>query len=241
MLTFTSSRKLQGEGDRLAPGREHVTADIESPHMTKRNRDLRKRGTEAVTAGSSQVTGLAGRVAGAAGAPWFTGRSRRSWPAASASGRGPGGRCLARGGRHRAGDVRAGVLGADSGRAARRHQRAPGRLGRDRRADGGHPGRDRRGRRAAADALLGPAGAAQAAGGPERAGPGLGCNRRPGAGLRGDARRPRRAGSMRGRVLGVRGRGRDQPGERARPGRRRWRWSARGSSSRRWPACQRRR
>ena len=68
-----------------------------------------------------------------------------------------------------------------------------------------------------------------------------GRDRRHRAGRRGDARGPRRAGDRGGRVLGVRGRGRDQPGERAGAGHRGGGGQARGSSSRRSPADARRR
>src|SRR5260370_37143665 len=43
----------------------HVTTDIGSLEMTKRDRDLAKRETGAVTAGSGQVTGLARPVTSA--------------------------------------------------------------------------------------------------------------------------------------------------------------------------------
>ena len=47
------------------PGPGHVTTGLGSLDMTKRHRDLRKRGTGAVTAGSGQVTTPAGRVSDA--------------------------------------------------------------------------------------------------------------------------------------------------------------------------------
>src|SRR5258708_39061132 len=53
------------------PGPGHVTTGLGSLDMTKRNRDLRKRGTAAVTAGSGQVTRPAGPVTAARGGTVF--------------------------------------------------------------------------------------------------------------------------------------------------------------------------
>lgn len=175
--------------------------------------------TDAVSTASGQIAGPAGLVTPArSGAVVHQVVPAHLACRLGARARAGGTQCLARGGLDRAGVVRPGVLRGDPGRAAREHQRAPGRLDRDRRADGGRAGRRRRGRRAAADVALGPAGTVHGAGRPERAGPGLRRDRLSRAGYRGDARGPGGAGRVRGRVLGVRGRGRDHAGQRAGPG-----------------------
>jgi hypothetical protein len=57
------SRRLPGERVTGPPGPGHVTTGIGGLGMTKRTRDLAKRGTGGVTGGSGQVTRLAGLVA----------------------------------------------------------------------------------------------------------------------------------------------------------------------------------
>ncbi len=94
-ITYVGGEKVTGP-----PGPGHVTTDMVSLDMTKRNRDLVKRGAVPSTSGSGQVTGPAGgdpRAQRRRG----SGLCRRTWPAASAPGR----------------------------RAAKRNARSPGRPG----------------------------------------------------------------------------------------------------------------
>jgi hypothetical protein len=178
--------------------------------MTNRNRDLAKRETGAVTAGSGQAARRARPVTSARfgtvvdrvvpaqlacriGARARAGE-RDAWPAVVAIALGTFALVFSE-------LIPVGLLADISG-----HLRVS--IG-----TGGLmvvvPGRHRRGRRAAAGPVLSAAGAACGPRGPERAGPGLRRDRWARAGHRGDARSPRRAWYMRGRVLGVRGRGRD--------------------------------
>ena len=142
------SRMLTGGASDRPWGTGHVTTDIGGDGTwRKRDRDLAQRdrrpcrrarpGHRAGRSGAPRPRRHSGSPAGA-GAP---GLPRRR-PAAVG-----GARRLARGGLHRAGGVRAGLLRADPRRAARRHQWAPARLGRDRRADDRRAGRPPRSQR----------------------------------------------------------------------------------------------
>ena len=139
--------------------------------MTKRSRDLRTRGTGAVTAGSGQATSSAGQVAAARRGTVFhrvvpaqlacrigaraQAGERDAWPAVAAIALGSFALVFSE-------VIPVGLLGDISG-----HLRVS--VG-----TGGLmvvvPAVDRRGRRAGAGPVLGPAGAAQGAGRPERAG-----------------------------------------------------------------------